>query len=267
MRHAAAAFGVLAGLLAAFPAAAFRNVTNGAPISDRTMRTLDGKRAPLLQADKVNVIVFVRTGQDHSESALRQLAQLAREVEAKPVRFAAIVSDGEPPEEVRKLAEACGGRMPILVDDQDALYGELGVAMHPSTGIIAKDRRLVGFQPFRKVNFLDAMRGQVKLALGEIDEAALAKILDPGVSSAPAGGRARARLKLARTLLAAGSVDAAIENARAGIALEPELGDAHLALAEALAKGGRCEDSVREVAAARRLAADAAIAAPPCPAR
>ncbi|HET8541802.1 MAG TPA: hypothetical protein VFL83_18135 [Anaeromyxobacter sp.] len=249
-------------------AVAFRKHEIGVALANRTLPSVaDGKRLPVLQEGRVSVIVFVRTGQDHSQSALRQLAELEREMDGRSVRFAAIVSDTEPRDEVRALVSAAGIRMPVLVDEADALYGELGVAMHPSAGVFGKDRRLVGFQPFRKINYLDAMRGQVRLALGEIDQAALARILDPAAAPVASGGRAHARLKLARTLLAAGLVEQGIENARAAIAIDPELADAHAVLAEALAKGGRCDESARELVAARRLARGADVPAPACSAR
>jgi hypothetical protein len=244
-------------LLAALPqsARAFRRAPAGTPIRERTMPTIDGGRAPLLAEGKVNVFVFVRTGQDHSESALRQLATLERELERKPVRFAIIVSDGEIPAEVQRLAREAGLKMPVLVDQGDAFYGELGVAMYPSAGIVGRDRRLQAFQAFRKVNYLDAMRGRVQVALGELDEAALAKVLDPGAPAAPSGsGRAHARVKLARTLLASGSVEKAVESGRAAVALDPGLAEAHPVLSDALAKGGRCDEAEREAALARRLA-------------
>jgi predicted Zn-dependent protease len=243
---------------------AFRDAPVGTTIRPRAMPTADGKRAPLLAEGKVSVFVFVRTGQDHSDAALRKLAQLEREFEAKPVRFVAIVSDGDAPADVLALARETGVRMPVLVDEADAFYGELGVAMHPSAGIVGRDGRLSGFQPYRKVNYVDAMRARVQVALGELDEAGLARVLDPGVQAAPSGGRARARLKLARTLLAAGGVDQAVENARAAIALEPELAEAHQVLSDALARAGRCDESETAAATARRLAPGARPAAAPC---
>jgi tetratricopeptide (TPR) repeat protein len=218
------------------------------------MPTIDGARAPLLAAGKVSVFVFVRTGQDHTGAALRQLAALERELERKAVRFAAVVSDGEVPAEVQRLVREAGVRMPVLVDQGDALYGELGVAMYPSAGIVGRDGRLAAFQPFRKVNYLDAMRGRVLVALGELDEARLATILDPGVPVQTGGGRAHARVKLARTLLGAGLVEKAIESARAGVALDPSFADAHQVLSEALARAGRCEEAEREAAQAHTLA-------------
>jgi hypothetical protein len=268
VRLLAAALALLTSGTVSPTALAFRRHEIGVPLANRNLPSIDGKRTPILAEGKVSVIVFARTGQERSETVLRQLAQLEGEVAAKPVRFAVIFSDTEAKDDVRALVQATGVKMPVLVDEADALYGELGVAMHPSAGIFGKDRKLVGFQPFRQINYLDAMRGRVRFALGEIDEAALASILDPPATPLSTGGsRAKARLKLARTLLASGMVDAAIENARAGIALEPELPDAHVALAEALAKGGRCDESAREIAAARRLPGGADVRSPPCPAR
>lgn len=265
MRPIAAALALLSSGVVSPTAVAFRRHEVGVRLENRNLPSIDGKRTPILADGKVSVIVFARTDQERSEKVLRQLAQLESEVAAKPVRFVLIFSDTDPKDDVRALAQATGVKMPLLVDEGDALYGELGVAMHPSAGIFAKDRRLVGFQPFRQINYLDAMRGRVRLALGEIDEAALASILDPPATPlSTGGGRAKARLKLARTLLASGMVDAAIENARAAIALEPDLPDAHVALAEALAKGGRCDESAQEIAAARRLSAGADVPAPPC---
>jgi tetratricopeptide (TPR) repeat protein len=253
--------------LASLPpgARAFRQAAVGTPIRDRTMPTIDGGRAPLLADGKVNVFVFVRTGQEHSESALRQLATLERELEQRPVRFAVIVSDGEIPAEVQQAAREAKVRMPVLVDQGDAFYGELGVAMYPSAGIVGRDKRLSAFQPFRKVNYLDAMRGRVQVALGELDEAGLAKVLDPGIPAASGGGgRAHARVKLARTLLAAGNVEKALESARAAVALQPDLAEGHQVLSDALAKTGRCDEAEREAAQARKLAPAAASPALAC---
>jgi predicted Zn-dependent protease len=155
--------------------------------------------------------------------------------------------------------------MPVLVDEKDALYGELGVVLHPSIGIADAQHKLVAYQPFRKLNLLDAMRGRIQLVLGEITDAQLAAILDPPPTPT-AVNRAGARVKLARTLLKAGAVDAAIQSARAAVALEPAAADGHAVLAETLAAGGKCDEAARESAEARKLDA-AAPPAPPCTAR
>jgi hypothetical protein len=228
------------------------------------MPTLDGRSEPLLGPAKANVFVFFRAGQDHSAEALAQLATLERELAGKPVRFVGVVSAGDPREGVRAMVKEAGVRMPILLDEGDALYGELGVSLHPSIGIADEEHRLAAYQPFRKVNLLDLVRARVQRVLGEIGEAELAAVVDPPAAPV-AVHRAHARANLARRLLAAGAVDAAVESALRGVELDPGYGPAHAVLSEALARAGRCAEAQRQAAEARRLGA--APAAAPCSAR
>lgn len=235
-------------------AAAFRETRIGDPVRNRRMPTLDGKAEPLLGSAKANVFVFFRAGQDHSAQVLEQVAKLEGEFASKPVRFVGLVSSTEVKDDVRAMVKESGVRMPVLVDEEDALYGELGVYLHPSVGIADAQHRLAGYQPFRKINMLDAMRARIQLALGEIDEKQLAAVLDPPPTPV-AVNRAHARLNLARRLLSVGSVAAAVDSARAGVAMDPNLGEAHAVLAEALARSGKCAEAERESAEARRLGA------------
>lgn len=252
MRLPAAVLSLALGLLAPTASPAFREASLGDLVKNRRMPALDGKPELLLGTAQANVFVFFRTGQEHSASALAQVAKLEAELAGKPVRFVGVVSGTEPREEVRNLVRAAGLRMPVLIDEGDALYGELGVVLHPSVGIADAKHRLVGYQPFRKVNLLDVLRGRIQLALGEITETQLAAIVDP--PAAPTGvNRAAARVNLARKLLAMGSVVAAIDSARAAVKLDPGLADAHAVLAEALARDGQCPEAEREAAEARRL--------------
>lgn len=258
MRLLAAAL-ILASPLA--HAQAFRDAPIGSVVRNRELPTLDGRRAPLFGDARANVFVFVRAGQEHSRSALRQVALLHEELRGKAVRFVAVVSDADPQDEVRALVGDTGAAMPVLVDRGDALYGELGVVLHPSVGIADARGRLVAYQPFRKVNFKDALGARVRHALGELSDAALQAALAPPPATTGVN-RGHARVKLARTLLAAGAVDQAIESARAAVALEPGAAEAHEVLAEALARAGRCEESAGEARVARRLGLGAGT--PPC---
>jgi Flp pilus assembly protein TadD len=126
--------------------------------------------------------------------------------------------------------------------------------MTPSAGIVGRDGRLAAFQPFRKVNYLDAMRAQVQVALGELDQAGLAAVLDPAVPVQTGAGRAHARRTLARRLLVAGNVAGAVESARAAVALDPGAAEGHQLLSESLARAGQCDEAQREAAVAAKLA-------------
>lgn len=261
-RYAAAAAFLFVGVIPLATAQAFRETAVGAKLQNRKLPTLEGRAETLLGSAKANVFVFFRSGHDHSEQALRQLGVLQQELAGRPVRFVGVVSSDEPRDAVAAMVRESGARMPVLVDEKDALYGELGVLLHPSIGIADAQHRLVAYQPFRKLNLLDALRGRIQLVLGEITEAQLAAILDPPITPV-AVNRAHARVKLARTLLGTGAVDAAIQSARAAVALEPAVAENHVVLAETLARGGKCDEAAKEAAAARKLDA-AAAAAPPC---
>jgi tetratricopeptide (TPR) repeat protein len=269
MRHHAAALAVclIASVAplgtSALPsnAVAFRDAPLGTVIKNRTMPTIDGRKEQLLSSAKANVFVFFRTGQDHSVEALRQFAKLEAEMKGRPVRFVGIVSSSEPPADVLAIARETGIRWPILVDEADALYGELGVYLHPSIGIADDRGKLKGYQPFRKINLLDATRGRIQLALGEIDDAQMAAILDPPPAPIATKSRAHARVTLARALLGAGKIDDAIASLRRALEVDPNYADAHATLAEALARSGLCAEAETERDAAHRLAP----AAPPAP--
>lgn len=270
MRHLAAA---LAGCLVAsvVPNGAFALPTNavafrlapiGTVIRNRTMPTIDGRKESLLSSAKANVFVFFRVGQDHSVEALKQLAQLETEMKSRSVRFVGIVSSSDPRDEVLAVVRETGIRMPVLVDEADAFYGEVGVYLHPSIGIADEQGRLSGYQPFRKINLLDVTRGRIQLALGDIGEAQLAALVDPPPAPVATKSRAHARVVLARALLGAGKIDEAVASLRRALEVDPSYADAHAALAEALARRGECAEAEHERDAALRLA-PAAGPAPP----
>jgi tetratricopeptide (TPR) repeat protein len=243
---------VLIAIHLATPASAqaFREVEVGAQLRNREMPTIDGKKASLLGTARANVFIFFRSGQEHSTETLAQVARLEAELAGKSVRFVGLVSDADPKEDVVALVRASGVRMPVLVDVGDALYGELGVSLHPSIGIADARGKLVGYQAFRRINLLDILRGRVQVALGELSEEQLAAIIDPAATEV-AVNRAKARMNLARKLLEAGDVDGAIASARSAVALEPARPETHALLAELLAKAGNCDESKREANEAR----------------
>jgi tetratricopeptide (TPR) repeat protein len=234
---------------------AFANLPVGGTLKNRQLPTLDGKRAPLLGGAKVNVFVFFRPAQDHSLQTLSQLARLEQEFQGKSVGFTAVTSDGYPRDEVAAVAREAGIRMPILIDVGDALYGELGVALHPVVGIADARGTLVAYQHFLKINMLDVVRGRIQVALGEIGDLEMAKLIAPPAATIDLGARsgAKSRFLLARALLARGNVEKAIENARAGVALDASFAPAHAILAKALSAAGQCAEAERELAAALRI--------------
>ena len=233
------AWGTLAAVV--WPAAgrAFSNVAIGDVIEDAELRAVDGGRQRLFGKGAVaNVLVFFRPEQGHSLDALKDVATCEREFAGKPVHWVGIVSDSWTSADVKAAVAETGIRMPVLWDDGDALYGKLGVRLHPAIGIVDAKRRLAGYEPFRQINYCDRLRGRIQVVLGELSEAAFAKIDAPDRSiTRTDDGVARRHANFARTLLRIGKKDKALVEVQG----------------EILAADGKCADAARAWDAALKL--------------
>jgi len=176
------------GMLWSFSALAFANAPLGSVIENFLMPSLAGGSQSLLSDSNVSVFIFIKPGQEHSNQAMAQIAACEKEMTGKPVHWCAIVSDRIPKAEVEADVKAAGLAMPVLIDQGDTLYGKLGVILHPVIGITDKDRRLVAYQPFAKVNFHAFVQAQIRHALKEITDEELAELLKP--TAATLGGDA-----------------------------------------------------------------------------
>jgi hypothetical protein len=254
----------LAALLAAALCAAalpsetrgFSNVKEGDLIEDEDLPGLDGGKQPLLGRARVSVFTFFRPAQDHSLDVLQRMAKLEKEFGGKPVRFVAVVSDSWPAEEVRAVAQDSGIRMPVLWDRGDALYGKLGVRLHPVVGIADGQHRLAAYEHFRKVNMEEVVRARIRRALGEIDDAQLARVLEPPRATMPGDDVrfvARRDWNLGKILLQKKSWDKALAAARKAQERDPTFAAAHTLAGQALAGLGQCKEAVAEFEAALKL--------------
>ena len=208
----------------------------GDVIADAVMPGLDGGQHHLLTDATVNVFVFFKPGQKHSEVTLRQFAQLEKELAGKSVRWVAITSDRIPRAEVEAARQAAGVAMPVLVDVGDALFSRLGVTLEPSTGITDAGHRLVAYQPFTQVNYVAVVRARIRHLLKEIDDAELDRVSHP--PAATNGGdniAAHRRLKLAEKLFQAKLYVKALANVKISIDKNPADAAAHVLMGQILA--------------------------------
>jgi tetratricopeptide (TPR) repeat protein len=223
-----------------------RRVQIGQIIDDAELRTVDGKRDRLLaKGVKANVFVFFRLQQDRSLDTMKDLASCEREFAGKPVRFVGVVSDSWPAEEVKAFLRETGVRMPVLVDEGDALYGRLGIRLHPVIGVVDAQRRLAAFEPFRQINYCDRVKVRIKRVLGEATDADVARVDQPEKTvTHTEGGVARRHLNFARQLHRIKQEDKALEEVKKSLAFAPSA-DAYALQGEILAALGRCPDAAR----------------------
>lgn len=249
----------LAALLAVavvLPAAAVARAAPGTTLDDLELRTLAGGRARLVSRDaRANVVVFFRPSQDRSLDALKQLAGCEKEFAGKPVHWAAVVSASAPMPEVQAAVAESGIRMPVLLDEGDALYQRLGIRMHPVVGLADGTLALVALEPYRQIGYCDVLRARIRVLLGELDEAGLAAVLDPPRSTLPGADpmkKAMRDVNMARHLVKLGKHADAVKFAERAIAMAP-VAQGFTVMGVAYARQGKCAQARKAFERALKL--------------
>lgn len=229
----------------------------GTPVSNMEMSTLEGGKALALKKVVANVLVFFRPNQERSLGALRELAQCQSGFVGKSVHWVAIVSSSAPTESAAALLRDAGFHATGLVDRDDALYGSLGLALHPVVVIVGSDQKLAAFEPFRSVDFCAVVGARIRHLLHEITDDQLNSVLTPAKSTEGGSDQVARRYRaFAEALFKDKNYDKAIENVRKSLDKDPQLVSAHVLLGEILFAQGNCAEAIP--AFSQALALDAA---------
>jgi peroxiredoxin len=232
-----------------------RRVQVGDPVEDVELRTIDGRKDHLLQKGiAANVFVFFRPEHERSLDTLKDMASCEKEFAAKPVRWVGVVSDSWDLEQVKAFVKEAGVKMPVLVDAGDALYGKLGIRLHPVIGMVDRKGKLAAFEPFRQINYCARIRVRVQLLLGEVSEAEVAKVDNPESTPLPHSdqGVARRHVNFARMLHQIKQDEKALEELKKSLLVVPTAA-AYALQGQILAGQGKCPDAVPAFEAALKL--------------
>jgi tetratricopeptide (TPR) repeat protein len=235
----------LVASLAVFHGASAAHAGIGTPVDNPDMPTLAGGKARALGDGAASVLVFFRPNQDNSVSALRDLAACEAQFAGKPVRWAAVVSASAPADSAAALITDAKFSGPVLVDTGDALYGSLGISLHPVVVIVDRDHKLAAFEAFRSVDFCTIVVARIRYALHEISSEELQRVLDPPAAAEGGNNQVARRYRaLAQALFNAGDRAKATEYARKSIEHDPQLAGAHALLGDILAAEGKCPEAM-----------------------
>jgi tetratricopeptide (TPR) repeat protein len=229
----------------------------GTPVANVEMGTLRGGKARLLGDANATVLVFFRPNQERSLAGLKELAECQKGFAGKPVHWVAIVSDSVPADRASAVIRDTGISAPVLVDAGDALYGSLGVVLHPVVVIVGRDHKLAAFEPFNSVRYCAIVSARIQRVLGEISEEELQQVLaSPRAAEGSDAHGARRYRALAEALFKAKNYEKALENARRSLERDNTLAPTHALLGDILAAQGNCADAA--AAYRRALAIDGA---------
>lgn len=220
----------------------------GKPVPDAVLRVVGGGTAPVLdRATAVNVLVFFRSPHERSDETLKMLARCQPALAGKPVRFVGLVP-ADSADAARAAVAASGAKLPVLVDDGDAVYATLGVRLHPGIAIADRTRTVVAFEPFHNVDFCEIVTARIRRALGEIGDAEVQAVLAPRGSALPGGddrgGVSHRHVAFGRKLLAAKAYGPAHDEVRKALQAAPS-GEAWRLEGEIFAAEGKCPEAVK----------------------
>ncbi len=247
---------IAAAVVLAAPFAAQAHAEAGTAIENLELKTINGGKHWLLSSKaKANIVVFFRTGQERSFEALKMLATCEKELAGKPVHWVGLVSSSEVPAEVRDLVTRTGIAMPVLVDQDDRLYGALGIRLHPMVAIADGKFKLVTIEMYRQIDYCEIVKGRIKVLLGELDAAGMELVLNPPIGTMPGDDIrdvARRDVNLGRMQLKIKQYDKALVSAGKALEKAP-MGSAFALIGDVHAARGDCAAAVKQYDQALKL--------------
>ena len=238
------------------PLGAHAHAEVGTLIDNVELKTISGTKERVLSPKmKVNLLVFFRTGQERSVDALVQLASCEKLFAGKPVRWVGVVSSTEDLAAVRALVEKTGVVMPVVIDPDDALYGALGIRLHPMVAFADSKLKVAAVEMYRQIDYCEVIRARLRLMLGEIDQAAVDKVLEPPKGTLPGDDIrdvANRDVALGRRQLKIKQYDKAIQSANKALERAPSA-PAFALLGDVYAARGDCAKALKQYEQALKL--------------
>jgi tetratricopeptide (TPR) repeat protein len=147
-----------------------------------------------------------------------------------------------------------GVKMPVLVDAGDALYGKLGIRLHPVVLMADRSWKLTAFEPFRQINYCDRIRVRIKLLLGEATQADVTRVDEPAATPLPHSdqGVSKRHVNFARRLHDLKQDDQALAELQKALGMAPSAA-AWALRGEILAGRGQCAEATQALEAALKL--------------
>ncbi len=223
----------------------------GALVDDVELPALSGGKLHLLAGSSVNVLVFAKPGHPHCVETLRDLA--AREGKIPGARWIVLLPGDTAAAEARALASTTGTKMPMVLDVGDAIYGKLEVKLQPTIVVVDRQGKIVGYEPFREINYGDRVTARIRFTLGQIDEKELAEAEDPARSETHSDkGMARSHVQFGQKLMEMGQLEMALSQVEKSLATSPTSA-AYLLQGKILTRQGKCSEAAKAFEVALQL--------------
>lgn len=235
---------------------AFRNLEEGGQAPDFTLKDAQGNDVTLSGlAGKVVVVLFFRPDQEKSHDAMADLQKVQNKYASKDVVVLGVMPE---PEQKAKLAEEVAQEKltyTMLMDDGKAAYGGWGVFLYPTTAVLGRDGKLLRHIPSHNRKYADTVEGNVRLALGEINEGQLNELLNPKAIErlSPEQKKAERHMMLGQRMVERKLLDRAAHEYEQAVESDPTLAEARVAYGFVLLKLGEFDKAKENFAKAVEL--------------
>jgi tetratricopeptide (TPR) repeat protein len=233
-----AAFLLLGSTSPAFP---LRVLQPGTQVPDFTLPVLDGGEANVLgEKGKISIILFWSTDSDskleRGLELLHTLQTISENYGDQGIAVSSVNVDKDNRDVVRQLIQKDGITVPVLLDENEQLYGAYGLFILPTVAIVDRDGTLKTAVGYTR-NISDNIMGEIQVILGLKTVEELERELNPEevVEVADNVKKAQTRLNLGRQFMDKGLMDMAGSEFEKAVELDPrnvealaELGGFHL---------------------------------------
>ena len=214
---------------------AFRTLEIGKKVPEIQLKDIEGQEFTLSSIKGGKVILLFWGGdteikEKRSLSVMYRLESLYRRFKGEGLQFISIISDPDSREKVKKVKQQYSWSHHILLDDKREIYGAYGVNIIPTVGILDEEKRLLRAFPF--THSLDEdVEGEVLVTMGKKTAEEWEKERHPKEALLPENKKkAQSHFNLGKSLLEKGSSERAKEEFMKATQLDPDRGDAYIAL-------------------------------------
>ena len=202
------------------------------------------------------LIVFLASGQQNCERAYRDLSKMADDFRTQdlPLELVGISAQMDTGATLRASAGDLKSTIPVLIDSEYALWGQLGITATPTILVVGADDSIRWVKAGYSHDFAPAVRAQVMAALGKDDpNSGTGPVAVEAARNATLGARVGRHLKMARVFEEKGRIERVLRELRKAHDLDPNNLEVLTSLGLGLCRAGQAEQALDIAAAGAAL--------------
>jgi predicted negative regulator of RcsB-dependent stress response len=226
-----------------------RNVEPGEPLPRFQCDSLDGTQVGYDgKPGEVLLLVYLSAQQTQSERAMASAIAVAADVGSSALKLTFMTAETDQLAYFTQLRTELGTMAPLALDEAHQVYGRLGLIVFPTTVVSSRQGNLLHVVSGWTRDYEYRLSAFCRHALGEIDDRALAELLE---TSPQARDEARARADRHRAaaaiLRSKGMFADAIRELESALTTDPSCTAAVLDLADLLVAQGQVDEAEKRL--------------------